>query len=286
MHILLIAAALLMANPAKPPSAEEQRLYEEGLRALTGGDAAAAERAFKAGHALGRDPAFLVHLGEAQEKAGAPARAADTYRRYLREAPDASDRAEIEARLARLAPGGAGAATLAAPAPAETAGEFGASPTPPPAAPPPRSVAPAPAPAADPDGPAKRDAASDSGWNRYNRTAVIATGAALLLLGTTAFFAAQAGSAKDDVNRLTIYQDERTGAPLRYSSVASQYEQLMDDGRRYDRYAKIALVAAGGAAAVAAVFYVLDAKFGQEPTLAIAPDGRGVAVLGGWRWRY
>jgi hypothetical protein len=281
MPSLLIAVALLLANPAKPPSAEEQRLYEEGTRALAGGDAAAAERAFAAGYALGRDPAFLVHLGEAQEKAGAPARAADTYRRYLREAPDASDRAEIEARLSRVAP--AGGATPAAPPPAGATGEFGSSPPPAAAAPP---MPTAPAPAADPEGPARTEPSSDSGWNRYNTTAVIATGAALLLLGTTAFFAAQAGSTKDDVNRLTIYQDERTGAPLRYSSVADRYEQLMDDGRRYDRYAKIALVAAGGAAAVAAVFYVLDAKFGQEPTLAIAPDGRGVAVLGGWRWRY
>jgi hypothetical protein len=284
MSSLLIAVALLLANPAKPPSAEEQRLYEEGTRALAGGDAAAAERAFKAGYELGRDPAFLVHLGEAQEKAGAAARAADTYRRYLREAPDASDRAEIEARLTRVAPGGA--AAPAAPAPTEAPGEFGGSPTP--AAPPPLPLAPAAA--ADPEGPPKRDpgsdSGSDSGWNRYNTTAVIASGAALLLLGTTAFFAARAGSTKDDVNRLTIYQDETTGAPLRYSSIADRYEQLLDDGRRYDRYAKIALVAAGGAAAVAAVFYVLDARFGQEPTLAIAPDGRGVAVLGGWRWRY
>ena len=283
MHALLIAAALLLANPAKPPSPEEQRLYEEGARALATGDAPAAERAFKAGYALRRDPAFLVHLGEAQEKAGAAGQAAETYRRYLREAPDASDRADIEARLARLAP--AGSATPATPpsvAP-EPTGEFGASP---PAAPPAASPAPTTAPSVDTERPAAREASDDSGWNRYNTTAVIASGAALLLLGSAAFFGATAASNKDEVNRFVLYQDERTGAPLPYSAIAGKYEEAFDDGRRNDRLAKAALIAAGGAAAIAAVFYVLDAKLGQEPTIAVAPDARGVAVVGGWRWRY
>jgi hypothetical protein len=141
-------------------------------------------------------------------------------------------------------------------------------------------------PGVDAERPANRSAANDSGWNRYNTTAMIATGATLLLLGTSAFFAAQAASDTSDVNRLVIYRSETTMAPLPYSSVAAQYEQAMADGRRHDRYAKIALVAAGGTAAVAALFYVLDAKFGSEPAVAIAPDGRGVAVFGGWRWRY
>ncbi|HEY7371638.1 MAG TPA: hypothetical protein VIF57_05615, partial [Polyangia bacterium] len=139
MHAILIcAAAMALAAPAaRQPSADEARLYDEGLRALQGGDARAAEKAWKAGYAIGHDPAFLVHIGEAQEKAGAPADAADSYRRYLREAPDAADRADIEQRLARLAPALPPPAPPQTPAPAETPGEFGGSPPAPSLAPPP-----------------------------------------------------------------------------------------------------------------------------------------------------
>src|SRR5262245_14468772 len=121
----------LAAPAARAPSADEQRLYDEGLRALQGGDARAAEKAWKAGYAIARDPAFLVHIGEAQEKAGAPAEAADSYRRYLREVPDAADRADIEQRITRIAPApppGSQPPPGGAPAPSETPGEFGASP--------------------------------------------------------------------------------------------------------------------------------------------------------------
>ena len=284
MHALLIAAALLLASPTKAPSAEEQRLYDEGVRALAAGDARAAERAFKAGYALARDPAFLVHVGEAQEKAGGGAEAADSYRRYLREAPDAADRADIEARLARLAPAPATPPAAAA-APSETPGEFGASP-PAPATPPPAPATSPPLAPADAERPARPGAPSDDGWTRYNVTAVIATGAALLLGGTAAFFAAQAGSDADDINRLIAYRDQKTDAPIPYSDVAKAYEKATADGRDHDRYAKVALIAAGGAAALAAVFYVLDAKLGDEPVVSNAPAGAGVAATGGWRWRF
>ena len=108
MHTFAFIALLtaLAAPPTRAPSAEEQRLYDEGLRALQAGDARAAEKAWKNGYAVARDPAFLIYIGEAQEKAGAPAEAADSYRRYLREVPDAADRPDIEQRLARLAPAG------------------------------------------------------------------------------------------------------------------------------------------------------------------------------------
>src|SRR5205814_1582904 len=171
---LICAAALALAAPAsRQPSADEQRLYDEGLRAFQAGDARAAEKAWKAGYAIGHDPAFLVHIGEAQEKAGAPADAADSYRRYLREAPDAADRADIEQRIARLAP----ATPAATPSPAETPGEFGGAAAPPSVTtpPPPRAGTP-PGALADRESPAQRAQQEDSGWNRYNTTAVVSTG--------------------------------------------------------------------------------------------------------------
>ena len=87
------------------------------------------------------------------------------------------------------------------------------------------------------------------------------------------------------MNRLVNYRSE-IGKPFTYSTVAAQYEQAMADGERHDRNAKIALIAAGGAAVVAAVFFVLDAKLGGEPAVAIVPAGAGVAATGGWTWRF
>jgi hypothetical protein len=289
VHAILILATVvgLAASPARAPSADEQRLYDEGLHAFQAGDARAAEKAWKAGYAVAHDPAFLVHIGEAQEKAGAPAEAVDSYRRYLREAPDAADRADIEHRLARLAPTAAPAVTPAPETttpPDETPGEFGATPRPSLAPPsPPAATTPPAGDAEHPHGPAQP---ADSGWNRYNITAVASASVAVLLLGTAAMFAAKADSDESDVNHLIRYRDPSTGAPLRYSSIAPQYEQATADGPHHDRDAKIALAASAVAAAVSITFFVLDAKLGATPAVAIVPDGRGVAASGGLQWRF
>jgi len=285
VHAILIWAALALASPGRAPSAEEQRLYDDGLRAFQAGDARAAEKAWKAGYAAGHDPAFLVHIGEAQEKAGAPAEAADTYRHYLREAPDAADRADIEQRIARLAPAAApAAAPPAAPAPAETPGEFGGTPPTPDLHPPVAQHAdnaPAPTPGSKrPAGPTPED----TGWNRYNITAVATASAAALALGVAGLFAAEVASDEDDIKRLVNFRDQTNNNPLQYSAISSQYEQAMADGPRHARYAKIALGISLVTAAVSATFFMLDARLGAEPAVAIAPDGH--AATGGVRWSF
>jgi hypothetical protein len=289
VHALLILAATfaLAASSARAPSAEEQRLYDDGLRAFQAGDARAAEKAWKAGYAAGHDPAFLVHIGEAQEKAGAPAEAADTYRHYLREAPDAADRVDIEQRIARLAPAAApAAAPPAAPAPAETPGEFGGTPPAPDLHPPVAQHvdnAPAAAPGNKrPTGPTPED----TGWNRYNITAVATASAAALALGVAGLFAAEVASDEDDIRRLVNFRDQTHDNPLQYSAIARQYEQAMADGPRHARYAKIALGISLVTAAVSATFFVLDARLGAEPAIAVAPDGHGVVATGGVRWSF
>jgi hypothetical protein len=285
MHALPLLAALLTlaVPPARVPSPEEQRLFDEGTRALASGDASAAEKSWQAGYALGHDPAFLIHIGEAQEKAGAAAQAAASYRHYLQQVPDASDRADIEQRLARLGPATPPAAAATASA-AETTGDFGATPPAPPA---PATAVPAaiPVPRADAEHPAGAPP-DTSGWNRYNVTAVVATAITVALLGTAGFFAAAAGSQRDNINRLVMFHDPATGAPLPYSSVAAQYTQSMSDGRRDDRIAKGVLIGAGAGAAVAALFFALDATLTHEPMVSVAPAGGGLAAVGGWTWRW
>ncbi|HTB57202.1 MAG TPA: tetratricopeptide repeat protein [Polyangia bacterium] len=298
---ILTALLALGGSPQRTPTPDELRLFDEGTHALAAGDARAAEKAWRAGYEIAHDPAFLVRLGEAEEKAGETAEAIDSYRRYLREAPDASDRADIEQRLARLAP--------AAPAPAptpqvETPGEFGGTPPPgtpapgaaPPSAAPPASAAPpvAAAPAhVDTERPAAGKEQEDSGWNRYNATAVIASGVTLALLGTAAFYGAEASSKENDINRLVMFRFP----PPQYSSVAATYTSDMADGRSDAHTSKILLVAAAGTGVVAVVFFVLDAlRTPPEATpaapplpavsVSIAPTGSGFGAQGAWSWRF
>jgi hypothetical protein len=282
--VLTLTAA---ARPA--PTAEEQRLFTEGLRAFEAGDARAAERAWSDGYRIAHDPAFLVRVGEAEEKAGATAEALETYRRYLREAPDAADRPDIQQRIARLAPAMRTERAPAAPSPAEQPGEFGDGPKPQ------LPVGPAPRPAATDAEPPRRTeehADSDSGWNRYNVTAMSAAGASVLLLGTAAFFGAEASSKESDINRLQSSRDRTTGAPITYSSVAAQYGSALSDGRAFARDAKIALGCAAGAAAVSVLFFVLDAHHGTEAEgksvslspLPLDPSAKSGGLLAMWRF--
>jgi hypothetical protein len=289
--------ATLMAlggSPQRAPTPDELRLFDEGTHALAAGDARAAEKAWRAGYQIGHDPAFLVHLGEAEEKAGAPAEALESYRRYLREAPDASDRADIEQRLARLGPAAPPPAAAAPGTAAETPGEFGGAP--PAAAPAPAAPTTAPAPAAgarvDAEKPTAQTA-EDSGWNRTNATAVIAAGVTVALLGTAAFYGAEASSKENDINRLITFRSP----PPAYSAVAAEYTSAMSDGRSDAHAARVLLVVAAGTGVVAAVFFVLDALSGRSeavPTatpvpavsVSLAPVATGLGALGAWSWRF
>jgi hypothetical protein len=268
-------AALLVALAARPaPSPEEQRLFSAGLAAFDAGDAAAAQREWQAGYAIAHDPAFLVRIGEAQEKAGAPSQAVESYRRYLREAPDAADRADIEQRIARLAPPSSTGVA------AEPVGELGAGPAATlPTAPAPRAEA-----AVDRD--QAREDDDDGGWTGPRIAAWSATGATVALLGVAGYFGAQASSHSSDANRLVVYRDPNTGAPLRYTpDVAQKYESALADGRDADRTAKILLLGAAGTAVVATVFFIVDGTRAAPARVALAPTpGRG--AVGALTWTF
>ena len=290
VRALQVLAALLAlgGSPQRTPTADELRLFDEGTQALGAGDARAAEKAWRAGYEIGHDPAFLVHIGEAQEKAGAPAEAAESYRRYLRQVPDASDRADIEQRLARLGPAASPPATGAT---VETPGEFGG--TPPPNATTTPAAATAPAATvvhADAEHPAGKED-EDSGWNRYNATAVIASGVTLALLGTAAFYGAEASSKENDIDRLVMFRFP----PPAYSSVAAAYTSAMSDGRSDAHAARALLLTAAGTGIVAIVFFILDGVHAPAesqpapaapPALSLAPAGAGLGAQGAWSWQF
>ena len=89
----------------------------------------------------------------------------------------------------------------------------------------------------------------------------------------------------DDIDRLTTYRDP-SGKVIPYSTVAKRYEEKVADGERHDRYAKVALVAAAGAAVVSTIFFILDAKHSHEPTLAVSQGPAGTVATAGWSWRF
>jgi hypothetical protein len=301
--LALVAATPAAASPeGRTPTVEEQKLFAEGLRLYQAGDGRGAERAFKAGFALGHDPAFLVRLGEAQELAGAPRDAAESYARYLREAPDASDRADIEARLGRLAP----PAPPAAPAPSgEVPGELAAPGQPAPAAPPSPAVAPPPAPAVTAPPPVMSQQAKDdeelralvdenpAKRSRLNVAAWVSAGVTVALLGTAAFFGAKASEKESDVNYLLGNFDGKTGVPIEYALVASRYEADVRDGKRDNRLAKGFAIGAGVTALASTALFILDAVRGTHDgdgtnharLMPLAPSATGQKTEGmalGW----
>jgi len=70
------------------------------------------------------------------------------------------------------------------------------------------------------------------------------------------------------------------------AAVADQYEKAMADGPRNERNAKIALIGSAVAAAVSATFFILDARLGGQPAVAVTPAGRGIVATGGWQWQF
>jgi hypothetical protein len=275
LPLQVVALLFALAGPRPAPTPEEQRLFSAGLAAFDAGDAVAAQREWQAGYAIAHDPAFLVRIGEAQEKAKAPALALESYRRYLREAPDATDRADVEQRIARLAP------PAAPPPAAEPVGELGAGPTATlPTTPAPRAEA-----AVDADA-AKQDD-DDGGWTGPRIGAWSATGATVALLGVAAYFGAQAQSHESDINRLVVFRDQDTGAPTRYTpEVARQYESAMADGRSDARTAKILLLSAAGTAVAATVFFIIDGTRAATGRVAIAPTPGSRGAVGAFTWTF
>ena len=178
----------------------------------------------------------------------------------------------------------------------EAPGEFGGTPPAQPApASPPAAAPPASAPAvarSDAEHPTGNEQ-EDSGWNRYNVTAVIASGVALALLGTAALFGA-AGELQGERRQPTDHlpRSRRT----QYSAVQAEYTSAMADGQRDAHNARVALVAAAATGVVAAIGFVLDAVLtpsepletgpAKAPAVSLAPLPGGRGAFGGWSWRF
>lgn len=99
--------------PTDAQRARARQLYGEGQAHFDAGRFAEAQAAFEGAYREVPNPVVLLGVASAQERLGHGVDAARTLRQYLRERPDAPDRATIEARIAQLDPRGESASEAA-----------------------------------------------------------------------------------------------------------------------------------------------------------------------------
>jgi tetratricopeptide repeat protein len=218
----LLAWTLLAAFAASPAHADKARakqLYTDGRKAYDLGKFAEAADLFEKGFAEQPDAVFLYNLGQCHRQLGNNDRALFFYRGYLRNKPDAENRAQVEQLIADLEkarqtqtqppiapipPSGTAPPEVVPPRPAPP-------PAPPPAAVPPAAPAPAPAaaePAAEPAAtapaatPSEAEVSMPAGMppsSTQKYLAVGTLGVGVVMIGLGAVFGSQANSAKSDV---------------------------------------------------------------------------------------
>jgi tetratricopeptide (TPR) repeat protein len=104
-HVLLLSVALgAAASPvyAQTPAQKRQarQHFDEGKAAFKAGKFRDAVTAFERSYALFGAPEILFMIGQCHNGLGDGARAVEFYRRYLKDKPDAKNRAEVEALIA------------------------------------------------------------------------------------------------------------------------------------------------------------------------------------------
>jgi tetratricopeptide (TPR) repeat protein len=106
-----LVASLIMLTVAAPPVAgvaaaadlnAARAAYEEGKKHYALNDFAAALEAFKRAYWHSEQPVFLFNIAQCHRQLGNLPEAAKFYRSYLRQAPTAANRGEVEKTVARI----------------------------------------------------------------------------------------------------------------------------------------------------------------------------------------
>jgi hypothetical protein len=133
---------------------------------------------------------------------------------------------------------------------------------------------------------------TDDGGASWKRSAAwISTGATigLVAVGTVLYMSAE--GSEEDIEALIDFRDQ-AGRPLPFDEVQDQYNDLIDEGERFDKLSMYAFIGAGVGAAAAVTFFVLDAQAGgsekpvgfvaKKPRVAprLGPESAGVVL--GW----
>lgn len=294
LTVAVIAPA--MAQPDFKAAAEHYKAAEE---AMAKGDFAAAALEYGVAYDITKDPILFFKIGTANEKAGKCGIALTYYARYLKEGnPSDEYRRLTDERIvackATLGEGGTGGAKPdggtepdggAKPDGGAGAGGSGGGAT---------------GGVAVPDDGDEPTAGGDLGgglgpsftegsgsWKRS--AAWISTGATIGLLAVASVLYMSAEGSEEDIQALIDFRDQNN-RPVRYAEVQRQYEELVDEGKRFDRLSTIAFAAAGVGAAAAITFFILDSQDGggeRAPGFLgtrVVPqlDRHGAGVVVGW----
>jgi tetratricopeptide (TPR) repeat protein len=98
---LLLLTTLSTRTQAQDVRSARQH-FEQGSSLYDLGKFREAAREYEEAYKLKNDPALLFNIGQAYRGAGADREAVTAYRSYLRKVPDAPNRGEVEAHIARL----------------------------------------------------------------------------------------------------------------------------------------------------------------------------------------
>ena len=290
-----IALPVTHAQPAAPSAAELSRakdLYKSAEAAIADGRFDDAVRDYGAAYELSKDPALFYKIGRANERAGKCDAALLYYARYLREGnPSEAFAATTKERITACGgdvhnlPGNAGPSE---PKPSASSGSGHGSASP---------VSPGSGTAARPSdaGRASGDSEPPSGTgtdtgaatpaptltpsNRH-KAAWLLTGGAIALATLGGVLAYATNSSENDVRDLYV---GFAGQPPRFDAqTKKRYDDLVDQGHRYQHLSWASFGLAGAAAAAAAVLFVLGGRNEAAPHARITPvvttNSAGVAV--------
>jgi len=98
---VLLSAAGGTAHAADA-DAESKRLYKEGTKQYNLGEFEEAVKAYKSGYDAKPDPVFLYNIAQAYRLWGKPDKAIFFYKSFLRNLPEAPNRAEVERRIGEM----------------------------------------------------------------------------------------------------------------------------------------------------------------------------------------
>ena len=94
--IFCLGSVAHASEPSDRGASEARRLYESGMKHYNVGEYKEALQSFKDAYFAKPDAVFLFNMGQCFRQLNQPADAAREYRAYLRESPDAPNRAEVE----------------------------------------------------------------------------------------------------------------------------------------------------------------------------------------------
>ena len=246
----VVSIALLLAGAAGAAIADDSDLsraadlYKTAEAEMTAGDYEQAARDYGGAYEASKDPALLFKIGSANEKAGNCKVALVYFRRYLDDGkPSAAYEKLTEERIAAC---------------------MAALPTPEPETPPAETQpAPAPLPKLMPP----KGHGNDAAW--------LMVGGTIALLTTGAVLAYSATSSEDDVRDLYIGLQ---GTPPAFDAATQlRYQQLLDEGHRYQHLAWAAFGLAG-ATAVASAYLFWRHSDAEIVAPAVTPHGAGISA--------